>query len=151
MRIGGTATRYGLTPEQHSAVAKLFAVMVAREPIEFHEGDCIGGDAEMADIATRCGAVVHGWPSVDPQFRAYAPAHVWHPPMTNFARNRAIVRATELIIAAPYQNLPSDYGGTWYTINWALKHGYPVWIAWPDGRAEAHPGVAKLPGQDLTP
>ena len=58
-----------------------------------------------------------------------------HEPRQYHERNRNIVDATDILVATPKENKGDIYrGGTWYTINYAVSKGKPVYIIWPDGR-----------------
>jgi hypothetical protein len=48
--IGFTGTRYGMTPDQRSAIARLIAETAGPEPFFAHHGDCIGADAEFHEL-----------------------------------------------------------------------------------------------------
>jgi len=54
-------------------------------------------------------------------------------------RNRDIVAATTGLVALPRQLTeppPLQSGGTWYTINYALRLNRPVVICYPSGKVE---------------
>ena len=133
MRVGFTGTRYGMTDEQKVRFASLLATLGATE---FHHGDCVGADdqaAAMASCNPKCRIICH--PPVDVTHRAYnKKSHEIRPPKTHFARNRDIVNETDILIATPLQAEHQSQGGTWYTIDFAMKMGKVVHIICPDGR-----------------
>lgn len=134
MKIGFTGTRNGMTLEQTEAFRQLIAEL---KPTEFHHGDCIGADAEAHDIVREfphTKIVIHQ--PVDEKHRAWKKGDEFKHPLSHFARNRAIVDETELLIGASISDVPLTSGGTWYTIDYAIKIGRPVRILWPDGSVE---------------
>lgn len=132
MRVGFTGTRNGMTPAQRQTFAELLRRL---QPTEFHHGDCVGADNQAATI-------VWGWPCVaiivhpplDEAHRAFNP-HIsqMRQAKTHFARNRDIVNETDCLVATPLLMQEQSSGGTWYTINFAIKQKKPIWICWPDG------------------
>lgn len=129
---------------------------------EFHHGDCIGADDDAADIVAEilgdsdmdmrtCKIVCH--PPVDEQHRAFNEmADETREPLTHFARNRAIVDETDVLCATPWQTetpAPKTGGGTWYTIEYAMKKGKPVHIIWPDGSVSGNWHAAKAPAEHV--
>lgn len=60
-------------------------------------------------------------------------------PLPYMERNRAIVDASDVLIACPYEIVEPEFGrsGTWSTIRYALTiPNFPVVIIWPNGRVE---------------
>jgi hypothetical protein len=54
-------------------------------------------------------------------------------------RNRDIVAATTGLAVLPKQDRkppPLQWGGTWYTVNYAERMNRSIVICWPDGRVE---------------
>ena len=143
MKIGFTGTRDGCTGDQflklRSTVDKLTPTLT---DFECHHGDCVGADAEFHEIAQYYGAkiVIHPptGPADDP-LRANCelghPIHEMREPLSHFARNRAIVDETDVLIVCPAQMEHQPRGGTWYTHDYAIKKKKPVVIVWPDGTA----------------
>lgn len=125
-----------MTPAQINAFRTLIAEL---KPTEFHHGDCIGADAEAHDIVREfphIKIVIH--PPVDEEHRAWKKGDESERPLTHFARNRAIVDKTDLLIGASVSDVPLPRGGTWYTIDYAIKIGKPIRILWPDGSVEGN-------------
>jgi hypothetical protein len=131
VKMGFTGTRNGMTAAQRTAVLMLLRDY---EPAEVHHGDCVGADAQFADLAkSAIGARVVAHPGPDGDLRAHALCDEEWRPLTHFARNRNIVEQTDVLIATPpaMHELPS--GGTWYTIRYARKVGKLNVVVWPDG------------------
>lgn len=135
MIIGFTGTRVGITPAQRATLRSLIEIAD-----ELHHGDCKGADITAHRIAVdlwgwSSRVVVH--PPEDGKLRAYAGEGAWILPVKPYlARNRDIVDACDRLIATPKERSPSQRkggGGTWYTIDYAMKVGRPVSIIWPDG------------------
>lgn len=143
MRLGVTGTRQGMTEAQLSAFEALYRAL---QPREFHHGDCVGADAEAHHIARETvfnwGWVrIHVHAPINSEHRAWCRGDVEHAPLSHFARNRAIVDATDLLIGVSLTPHRTDRGGTWYTIDYAVKRGKPVRVIWPDGSVEDWPRV----------
>ncbi len=131
MRVGFSGTRYEMPERQYA----LLASMIERLPVEaeFHHGDCIGADKAANDLARARGHKIHLHPPIDTSLRAFCQADVEHPPKTYFARNRAIVIVTHLLLACPPTVDHQNSGGTWYTIDYARKFGRPTILILPNG------------------
>ena len=134
IHVGFTGTRHGMTEAQKSAVFNLVSDLAHVDNLTTHHGDCIGADAEFHNIscllATRL--VVH--PPVDESHRAFVKdAHEWRAACTHFARNRAIVLESTVMIATPYEAKRQMRGGTWYTISRAMLSGKPLALVLPTG------------------
>jgi hypothetical protein len=113
MTIGFSGTRKGMSEAQR---AQLHAVIDwlwtgRRDDREFRHGAAIGADLEAADIAVRwSGAQI-----------------VPHPANGNpLARNRAIVAASDILIAAPESDTEQQRSGTWATVRYARAKGIPI-------------------------
>lgn len=87
---------------------------------ELHHGDCVGADAEAAEIARELGVAIVVHPPDDPKLRAFSGrfGDTVHDPRPYLERNRAIVDATEVLIAAPAKRAGAR-SGTWATIRYA--------------------------------
>lgn len=148
MRIGFTGTRHGMTDVQLQA----FDEWLCSQPdvSEFHHGDCVGADDEAANDIHE---IAHGedpgppikvvcHPPVDESHRANN-SHYDEvlPPLTHFARNRAIVDGTDILVACPGSMEEQQFGGTWYTIRYARKKDKPIVIVWPNGTLTTENGA----------
>jgi hypothetical protein len=128
--VGFTGTQAGMTPQQR---ARLGQLLQGRQ-VEFHHGDCIGADAEAHEVALAFGARIVIHPPTNEAKRAFC----WRAdqvldPKPYLMRNRAIVRATGRLIAAPKEMSEQLRSGTWMTTRFARNLGRPIWILWPDG------------------
>ena len=113
MTIGFTGTRKGMSEAQR---AQLHAVIDwlwigRRDDREFRHGAAIGADLQAVDIASR-------WANA---------AIVAHPANGQpLARNRAIVAASDILIAAPESDTEQLRSGTWATVRYARRKGIPI-------------------------
>lgn len=123
IRIGFTGTRAGMSPEQFHGVRRVIVEQSDGGAFYAHHGDCVGADAEFHDIcSTFCGralVTVHPGPVGD--LSAGCQGVERRQPAPHMARNRAIVSASDIVIAAPLESAPQPSGGTWSTIRMALK------------------------------
>ena len=131
MRVGFTGTREGMTDQQRATVLRL----LSKELLDaewLHHGDCIGADHQAGQIAIFCGVKQHAHPPTSDRLRAWTLADRTDKPLPYLERNRAIVDATDILIAAP-RGPEEQRSGTWSTVRYARKVGKPVIIVWPDG------------------
>lgn len=121
-QIGFTGTRFGMTAAQLATVRALLAEHAPNGGTA-HHGDCVGADAELHELARAAGlrVVIHPGPPDDLAHQAGCAGDERREPMTHMRRNRAIVDAADLVIAAPFEDEPQERGGTWKTIEMARK------------------------------
>lgn len=127
MKVGFTGTREGMSQAQREAVAKLLAELHADE---FHHGDCIGADEQAAAIARAIGYRIHSHPPANSAIRAFARADVELEPKDYLVRNREIVDASDVLVAAP-AGPEVRRSGTWSTVRYARKRGRAVHVVMP--------------------
>ena len=106
-------------------------------PHELHHGDCVGADAQIAQIAKLCGYKVVMHPPIKDDLRAFHDSDEVKDPLSYFARNRNIVDQTDMLIVAPKENEWQPRGGTWYTHDYAVKKNKTCVIFYPNGHANA--------------
>lgn len=132
MKIGFTGTRQGMTRLQGQALKD----MLCDAEGEFHHGDCLGADHEAHDIATELHLFTVAHPPSDTRLRAFTVANRIMEPLPYLERNRNIVRATDLLIAAPREMQEEIRSGTWSTVRYARSCGRRIWLFFPDGTYE---------------
>lgn len=128
--IGFTGTQRGMTEAQWAA---LWPLLLARAPGEFHEGDCVGADAQAAGMAREAGFRVVAHPPLVESKRAFFPADEWRSAAPYLERNHNIVDACEVLLATPGEFSEQLRSGTWATIRYARRVGRPLWVVLPDG------------------
>jgi hypothetical protein len=123
VRIGVTGTRSGMTADQRAEVGEILKTIGANSQTrcELHHGDCVGVDAEVANMARDLGFEIHCHPPEIDDLRAFTRYNVIYPETSYFARNRRIVHECELLLVVPWQRTHQKSGGTWYTHDYALK------------------------------
>lgn len=135
MRVGFTGTQDGMTGDQSVRVLAILSNLGGEEA---HHGVCIGADAQFHNLACDLGYTTVGHPGVNheglPLKRAQVECDTMHKPAFYLVRNKHIVNAVNLMIAAPKQREEQTRGsGTWATIRYARKVNKPLVIVWPDG------------------
>lgn len=149
MIIGFTGTRHGMKWSQKGVVEDLLRQFYMSGDVTcFHHGDCIGADEEAHDFAEECGFLIESHPCNIPKMRAYCAAAQEFPEKPPLDRNRDIVDACDVLIAAPADLTEQPKGGTWYTVRYARKLGRRIWIVWPSGKVKeeaARPPEVKRP------
>lgn len=136
-RIGFTGTQQGLTEKQQASLIKYLTSLLPFA--EFHHGDCIGADAQAAEIVRDlpCDILVVAWPcNIEPK-RAYFPSDVIHPVEKPLIRNRHIVDSVDRLIVCPKG--PKELrSGTWATYRYSRVEGMTIsTIIRPNGNVEA--------------
>lgn len=131
MKIGFTGTQDGMSVNQKRELYKHLCDLRMFEVHEFHEGDCIGADAESLLYVARlkqAGHTIttHAHPPTDQKKRAFIRTDYVYPPEPYLIRNRRIIDATDILIAAPKSDEEELREGTWATIRYAEKLGRKV-------------------------
>lgn len=137
LHLGLTATRHGMSDRQWSTVHRLVTRASAPHGLVAHHGECDGGDAQFhrmlveirrAPDPWRAGPiriVVHPGPvggrhrgdcEIDPKLGDELLDHLPY-----MKRNAAIVAASQVMVAAPFEDEPQPRGGTWATIGMARR------------------------------
>ena len=130
MKIGVTGTRSGMNDTQIEAV---FDYLNTFDPTvtELHHGDCVGVDAQVAEIAKGLGIKTICHPPENDELRAWFDSDETRDPLSYFARNRNIVTETDHLMVVPYQDSHQPNGGTWYTHDYAKKQGKEPVVFFP--------------------
>lgn len=130
--IGFTGTQRGMTPAQ---AAELKAFLVThKDTIEsFRHGDCIGADEEAHNIAAEVLGEerIYIHPPADNKKQAFCESPHILPPREYLTRNLNIVRASDIVIAAPKSEIEELRSGTWSTVRRAREMNRPVMILQP--------------------
>jgi hypothetical protein len=129
VRIGFTGTRRGMTAAQ----MRVLRDMLAEHDGEFHHGDCIGADAQSHDVARDLLYEIIVHPPVEASQRAFRLGNLTREPLPYLDRNKAIVHETEVLIAAPGEDIEHLRSDTWSTVRFARKLGRAVWVILPSG------------------
>lgn len=144
LTIGFTGTRQGMTAVQYDAALTVMRRLCDGRRVEVHHGDCIGADDELHGIASELGCVVVVRPGINPpHLCAGCRGAIRHDPESNMTRNRYIVAAADLMLAAPSSRPIGGVGnmqvrgGTFATIRMAIRASKPLLAIWPDGLVDA--------------
>lgn len=135
MKLGFTGTRSGMTDKQLESMEEILGDVCV-----FYHGSCKGADIQAARMVRQHIPDAHiialPGPADDPCREYSGVDDEIGEGTSHFARNRAIVDKSDEIFAAPYDMKEARFGGTWYTIHYAIKRGKLVTIIWPDGCTE---------------
>lgn len=105
--LGFTGTRKGMSERQRRALKSLLR---DRRYISLHHGGAIGADVEAAALAR----LTRG-----PDFPI-----ICHPAGSDpLGRNRRIVAACDVLVAAPDSNIEQLRSGTWATVRYGRQAG----------------------------
>ena len=136
VHIGFTGTQAGMLRIQADKVGHLLEIQPAHVRILDH-GMCKGADEQTDGMARRAGYAIHIRPSTVINKQARCPVRAGYdmlfPAKPPLDRNRDIVDACEVLIAAPKEMSETLRSGTWATIRYCRKVGKPLFIVWPDG------------------
>lgn len=137
MNLGFTGTRNGMSDAQ----AAVFEGMLTDVSV-FRHGSCQGADVEAARIirkvyGQKVKIIALPGPDDDHYRQDSGVDDEVLPGRTHFARNRAIVAGSDMMIATPAANTWQERGGTFYTANYSIKVGKPLIVIWPDGSIES--------------
>lgn len=138
---GFTGTRHGATNPQ---IGWVNSILEDSRPAAVHHGACTGVDLLVHQVCLELGIPLHVWPPIKTEWLAAEcitphPLVTIHPAMHYLPRDREIVRAADVLKALPKQEAqpdPMQWGGTWYTVDFAQRVYKPVDICYPSGRVE---------------
>lgn len=101
----------------------MFQTLNRLQPTRVRHGDCLGADAEFNEICWLMNIPIEVHPPKDPSMRAFCTHGVVkiHPEKGYLPRDRDIVNACEVLVGAPYSSGSKKGGGTWYTVEYAVK------------------------------
>jgi hypothetical protein len=129
--LGFTGTRDGMTERQRKTVES-WMTLLPLGPL--HHGDCVGADAEAHAIARQQRRAIILHPPDIKRHRAFCQDSVKeHEPEPYLERNKSIVIACEVLIAAPGGNNEVKRSGTWSTVRYARTAHRPIIVAFPHG------------------
>lgn len=119
MNVGFTGTRKGMSEAQSAQLRYLLALFkhadhaIGRRPV-LHHGGCAGADMEASELALGAGYE-------EREHMPYAQEAKYL-----LARDREIVKACDVLVAAPHTDAEQVRSGTWYTVRQARRAGKPV-------------------------
>ena len=132
IKLGFTGTRHIPTRYQFRMLHHLLDDYIASgDPIRGHHGGCIGADAAFHKMCVQRGMVVTLHPPTDSRSQQIKIADEVRPRFPYLVRNQHIVDATDLLIAVPFEMEEILRSGTWSTVRYARKNGWPVVIIPP--------------------
>jgi hypothetical protein len=132
MRIGFTGSQKGMTKNQRVAFK---SIACNSEIKEFHHGDCVGADAQAHTMMAAhgiCKKDIHIHPAIIHESKKAG--NIWgilYAPKLPLERNKDIVNASDILVAAPATKTEVVRSGTWSTIRYARKRGVPIIILEP--------------------
>ena len=130
MKVGFTGTQSAINQYQIDVLTKVLTSLKSRGANEFHNGDCIGADAEASKIAKNLGYKIIIHPPLNSVKRAWSDYDDARPAKEYLERNHDIVDETDIMIGTP-KGLEELRSGTWATIRYAKKQGKDIVIIYP--------------------
>lgn len=132
--VGITGSRKGLTDEQRLTLESRLHALYNLGARTLHHGDCVGVDAQAAEIAQSLGYRLVSHPPLNDSLRAYVESDSSWTPKDYLDRDRDIVDSCDYLIGCP-DGPRRQRSGTWYTLNYAEEVGTSCLIIRPDGSA----------------
>lgn len=128
MTVGFTGTRSGMSDAQKEKVKSL---LIDLKPQKVLHGMCVGADEDFHNICKELEIYIEGFPGKSAKgdnetYRSTCTPDLIHEEETHFARNRRIVDQCDILIGCPFSEM--QVGGTWYTMNYAIKKNKPLVI-----------------------
>ena len=127
-----------MTPLQRAGVAAILQQVAGAGGFVAHHGDCVGADAEFHDLCRllpKSYIIVHPGPLEDLPNQAGRVGDERRAHLPHMRRNKNVVIAATVMIAAPFELTQQEHGGTWRTIDMARTAKRPLAIVSPDGAA----------------
>jgi hypothetical protein len=135
--VGFTGTSQGCTLDQLKfARIWLEEFIGLTDKSEFHHGDCVGADEQVARIAHSLGFSIVLHPPTNPKARAFTQAPFSRKPKPYLERNHDIVDECNILLACPKGFEEELRSGTWATVRYARKKFRPVRLVWPNGKSD---------------
>lgn len=145
MNVGFTGSRSGATDQQLDAIVAWFLSHTPeRETVFFHQGCCVGSDAQATKrlqwlrLIGKRSLFITGYPCNLKDFvdlECCDCCDVLYEPDEPLKRNKRIVDSCDVILATP-EGSEKMRSGTWSTIRHAITTKKPVVIFLPDGTVE---------------
>ena len=130
MTVGFTGTRKGMTHAQKSQLCVILSILANHTANVFHQGGADGADLQAVELARHFKFDVTWHPADghrgDAVLRANGTVDIVHDELPPLVRNYNIVRACDLLVAAPETDKEVLRSGTWATVRAARQMGKPV-------------------------
>lgn len=133
MIIGITGTRFKPTKKQSVSLVELLKEYL---PVEFHHGCCKGVDTIASKIVKKLNentVIVGHPPDINRNVGNYVSTYN-KPELEYMARNKNIVKSSDIVIALPRTEYEEVRSGTWYTIRYARSKNKKLIVVNPDGK-----------------
>jgi hypothetical protein len=132
MKIGFTGTQRGMTDFQKEVLEAFLRIYEDwGEELWFLHGDCIGADAEAVRIARDMKYGIWTFPPIHTAKRAWVESGRTETPREYLTRNHNIVKACDLMVAAPGEDTEVLRSGTWATIRYAKRLDKHLFLIYP--------------------
>lgn len=125
--LGFTGTRQHVPEDRLDNLYEAIGCLARGGAATLHHGMCFGMDEYGHGYATTHALRTHGWPSNIPGTTAPLRVTTLHTIEKPLVRNRAIVDASDLLIAVPMDPGNEELrSGTWATVRYARAKGIPI-------------------------
>lgn len=133
MKIGFTGTQRGMTKFQRECLKNFLDIYVGwNEELWLLQGDCIGADGQAAHLARSMGYKIWTFPPTHNSKRVGASSDREETPRDYLTRNHNIVKACDMLVATPGENVEQLRSGTWATIRYAKKLDKHLYLIYTD-------------------
>lgn len=132
-----SGSRHGhSSPAQQRAFHRLLRVLRGMGYANLRHGACLGIDESAALLGRSLAMRVIAHPCTLSSWVSQAAIEASDevmPPGEPLARNVAMVRQCDAVVAVPREMTEQRKGGTWHAVKQARLQGRPLWICWADG------------------
>jgi hypothetical protein len=140
LSLGFTGPRREMTAEQRRSLGEVLRALPAI--LGAHHGDCVGADAEFHALCAALEIPVHLHPPAEAGNRSYCQGAASVAKEEGYLeRNRAIVDAADILLAAPRSDREVQRSGIWATVRYARKAARLVLLILPDGGVLVEEGL----------
>lgn len=137
LHVGFTGTQRGMNDEQKRllrSALEFYWYKLDEGERWFHHGLCLGADEQADQIAQEIGWSRWGHPSTITEKQAEIVCERMESPLPPLTRNLEIVRASNVVLATPWEEFEQRRSGTWATVRYAVREETPVTIITPNGQ-----------------
>lgn len=134
-RLGFTGPRREMNPAQHDSLRTLLQTLPGIQ--EAHHGDCVGADTQFHHLCLEQNIPIHLHPPTDASHRSFCQGATFVAEEQGYLkRNRALVKAADILVAVLRTDHEVQRSGIWASIRYARKARKLTVLVQTDGTAQ---------------